>query len=132
MTALMIAGLISFLAGLLGYIVFRFWLRPIGIYRKRKSELAAALKSYAAALEASPNQGRPPKAALKELVTARRQMNAMLDIYHQDLPVWYRIRLQSVGAAPDEAAKALMGLDKLQDREHIAQRLLTIRNHLTI
>jgi hypothetical protein len=132
MTALMIAGLISFLAGLLGYIVFRFWLHPIGTYLKRKRELAAALKSYAAILEDSPNHGPPPKAALKELVTARRQMNAMLDSYSQDLPAWYRIRLQSVGAAPDGAAKALMGLDKVQDREQIAQRLLTIRNRLNI
>jgi hypothetical protein len=132
MIPLLIAAMISFVAGVIGYIMVRYWIGPILAYAKQKRLIAADLAFFSRAWEQSEDPTGHPKIVAERLASSRRHMSAMIDIYHQDLPPWYRIRLQSVGESPDEAAKALMGLNKVHNRDHAAKRLDAIRSKLRI
>jgi hypothetical protein len=132
MNPLWVAALISFLAGLLGYIIARYWLRPIGLYRKHKRRLALDLEFYAVALSRSGPRAIEDQRVLARLQSARKALSDLLSAYDNELPHWYRLVLAKRSESPVAASQPLMALANIRNPEHAAKRLKEVRQILRI
>ena len=111
---------VGFVAGSFGYILARFWFRPLLAYAAIKRKIAAALA------DAGKNQGLPDAAAL------RRHAAALSDCYSDTLPNWYKLALVNREESPVEAARHLMSLAGTRDPGHVADRMKQVRKHLRL
>ena len=100
----------SFLAGMFGYIIVRFWAIPIGRYRRAKAGAAEALS----ALRNADEDGKA-KAAKK---ACRIAADRLSELYSVEVPPWYRMVLAQRSETPVEAARDLMALANARDPEH--------------
>jgi hypothetical protein len=132
MNPLWVAALISFLAGLFGYVIARYWLRPIGLYRRHKRRLAQDLEFYAAALNQGGARVSDDPRVLARLQTARRSLRDLLSTYDSELPHWYRLVLAKRSESPTAASQPLMTLANIRNPEHAAKRLQQVRQALRI
>jgi hypothetical protein len=132
MNSLLTAAVISFLAGLFGYIIARYWLRPIGLYRRHKRRLATDLSEYAAFLSRQGARGCEDPEAQLRLRSARQTFQDLLTVYEAELPRWYRLVLANRKESPAEATPPLMALIRIRHPEHAAKRLIEVRKALNI
>lgn len=124
----LIGALVGFVAGLLGFIIVRFWIFPLTRYAKLKRRLSDILPAFMANL--SGDTSHDPDAGTGK--KAIRQLAADIsDSFNHDLPQWYRILLKSRGEAPDMAAAALLKLANTRVPEHAARQVEWIRRHLS-
>lgn len=126
MEPLHIVALISFVSGALGYIILKFWIRPILGYRKLRRRILSDLRDFDPAessKDAAVGSGRK-----KEWETAIRTLGAELtDHYNYDLPRWYRMVLQQRGENPVEASKHLLKLPSTPRGEDAKRQLEKVR-----
>ncbi len=129
METLIIPVLISFFMGLFGYFIARFWILPIGRYRRIKQQIAASLKQREALVDRGRRQVNKTRTAGTVLRTHAIQLN---NAYHGDLPHWYKILLHNRGESPEKAAKNLMALPGIHDPAHTHRRIAHIRENLNL
>ncbi|MCB2146642.1 MAG: hypothetical protein KQI81_09220 [Deltaproteobacteria bacterium] len=127
---LMIAAAASFIAGLLGYIIARLWIKPIARYTITKRRLDHELTQYLALMNAT---GEPDKKRERQkrgeamLKTARKHSMDLVSCYGADIPYWYRLLLDSRKESPTEASGLLTNLSKIRDREQVRNRINHVR-----
>ncbi|MBI5591270.1 MAG: hypothetical protein HY881_12385 [Deltaproteobacteria bacterium] len=128
MNNIIIAALIGFSLGATGYIVFRFWLLPIGRYQRIKDQIAESIRHHELklsgenAFQLSPDQAE----------SCRKQSVALTDAYYDDLPHWYRMVLTNRKESPDDASKNLLALSGIRDPDHARNRILNIKKSLNL
>ena len=132
MEPIYIASGASFMAGLFGYIIVRFWILPINRYGKVRGRLASDLRLL---LETSPSAGphnnhRPLIQDRKEAVG--RLCSDLAAIYQNDLPYWYQLYLASKQEQPLEAVPYSMRLVKTREPEHVRQQADAIKQLLRL
>ena len=124
-SSLLIAAGASFVAGLLGYIIVRFWIKPIVRYTSTKRKLNHELTRYLAQMsetagsdkKKAQNRGKPT------LRNARKYTMTLASCYGEEIPYWYRLLLDSRGESPTEALGLLTNLSKIRDHEQIKDRI---------
>ncbi|GAB6905502.1 conserved hypothetical protein [Desulfosarcina cetonica] len=130
-SSLLIAAGASFVAGSLGYVIARLWVRPIVRYNITKRKLDHALKEYGSALdEAAAIGSKQPAATDNSLRTARQHGMELVSCYTADLPHWYRLLLESRKESPADASGLLTNLSKIRDRGQLDHRIAEVRNRL--
>jgi hypothetical protein len=120
----LIAAGASFLAGMFGYIILRFWAMPIGRYRRTKAQAEDALTAVLAA------DGKTEMADAKK--ACRVAADRLSELYTVDLPPWYRMVLDQRGETPVQAAKELMTLSNTRDPDHQIVLTEAIRKSLAL
>jgi hypothetical protein len=132
MEPIYVAALISFIAGLLGYIIIRFWILPICRYLKIKSRLAADIGVLLDMLQSDRPQNNEGARIKDRGVSVRRHCSDLISIYQNDLPYWYRLYLESKKEQPLEAAKFSMRLANTRKPEHALRQANEIKRLLRI
>ncbi len=128
MNTIILASLIGFSLGAAGYIIFRFWLLPIGRYQRIKDQIAENIRRHELkltsenAFQISPDQSE----------ICRKQAVALTDAYYDDLPRWYRMVLTNRKESPDDASKNLMALSGIRDPDHARNRIRNINKSLNL
>ena len=133
-SSLLIAAGASFLAGMLGYIVLRMWIKPIFGYNFIKRKLDHELTHYVAELKSTavanlPNRRMRDDASLR---TARKHAMELTACYGSEIPYWYRLLLDSRKESPSEASGLLTNLSKIQDPERVKSRIHQARKALRL
>jgi hypothetical protein len=105
----MVGAVLGFLIGVFGFIIVRYWIRPVSAYGRLKRRIADAVERHLA-LAAGPSQSRQKTDFSESQKRLRKMAQELTDTFHNDLPHWYRIRLRSRGEMPPEAAAGLMQL----------------------
>ena len=123
---LLIAAGASFVAGLIGYVVARLWIKPIVRYNITKRKVIHELTRYLGPIKG--NAG--PEETLEKqkrsdaiLRAARKQAMNLVSGYETDIPYWYRLLLDSRQESPAEALRLLTNLDRIRNREQVADRI---------
>jgi len=131
-SSLLIAAMASFVAGVLGYIIARLWIRPIVRYNITKRRLGQELNQYQAGSENASSSGEKgrPNSNSETLRRARKHAMDLTACYRHDIPYWYRLLLDSRGESPSEASGQLTNLSKIRERGTVIHRLTTVRRSL--
>lgn len=124
-SSLLIAAGASFVAGLLGYIIARLWVKPIMRYRITKRKLDHELTHYLARMDeaAEPEKRFTRGGGDATLRTARQYAMDLVACYSADIPYWYRLLLDSRKESPSEASGLLTNLSKMQDPQQVKSRI---------
>ena len=129
-TSLLVAAGASFVAGLLGYIIARLWIKPIVHYNISKRKLDHELNRFLDTVDETdrakdkpegPNRG---KTALK---MARTHAMEMVSCYDAHIPYWYRLLLDSRKESPSKASGLLTNLSRIRDTEAVKHRVGSAR-----
>lgn len=132
MEPIYVAAFISFVTGLLGYIIIRFWILPIGRYVRVKSRLASDMRTLLDMLQTE----EPRKAENSQIqdpqVSLRRHSSDLASIYQNDLPYWYRLYLESKKEQPIKAAESSMRLSNTRKSKHAFQQAKEIKSFLRL
>ena len=132
-SSLLIAAAASFVAGLMGYIIARLWIKPIVSYNIIKRKLDAELTRYLEQLAASPGTGSG-KSELsvgeKALHSARKLAMDLLSHYNEKIPYWYRLLLDSRQESPMQASGLLTNLNKIKDFQQRRSRIEAVKKEL--
>lgn len=132
MEPIYVAALLSFIAGLLGYIIIRFWILPIGRYLKIKGRLASDIVRLMDMLQHDQPENKQGRRIQDQGASIRRHCSDLVSIYQSDLPYWYRLNLESKKEKPLEAAKFSMRLANTRQPEHALRQAAEIKRLLRI
>jgi hypothetical protein len=126
--------LLSFVAGALGYVIYRYSIRPVYGYVRVRSDIKREIKSIEsqlAGLQGQNGKSRPQKIALnkKRLNQVAVKLSAM---YQNELPSWYRIMISGRGESPIDAANDIMTLGNMREADHIQNKVQQIRMALKL
>ena len=132
MEPIYIAALISFIVGLFGYIIIRFWILPINRYLKIKDRLSSDMNALLDMLRAEQPQNNEAAKIQARRVSVRRYCSDLVSIYQNDLPYWYRLYLESKKEQPLEAAKFSMRLANTRKQEHALRQVTKVKQLLRI
>jgi hypothetical protein len=132
MEPIYIVSLISFIFGLFGYIIIRFWILPISRYLKIKGRLSSDMRALLDMLRAEQQQNNEATKIQARRVSVRRHCSGLVSIYQNDLPYWYRLHLESKEEQPLEAAKFSMRLANTRKQEHALRQANEIKRLLRI
>ncbi len=130
MNSMLVAAAISFLAGMLGYIIARFWVRPIGQYKRQKNSLKSELDHFEFLLNRHDLQTWKQTSATDRLKLARKATNQMVEVYTSELPYWYKLVLGRRGETPLKATAPILALANIRHPEHARIRLQQVRKAL--
>ena len=125
-TSVLFAAGASFIAGLMGYLIVRLWIKPIVGYQVAKRKLDRELTEYLHVLDtADPSaHGKTQDSADQALVRrARRHAMRLIDCYEKEIPYWYRLLLDSRSEAPPKVAGLLTNLLKINDLQQRRRRV---------
>ena len=124
-STLLIAAGFSFVLGLLGYFIVRFWIKPIGRYTAARRKLNHELTRYLEIMETTGTAGKKALKRNTELKNARRHSMVLASCYREDIPYWYKLMLDSRGESPVDALNLITNLARIRDAEqrkdHIGQ-----------
>ncbi|MGD9212875.1 MAG: hypothetical protein PVI90_18975 [Desulfobacteraceae bacterium] len=132
METLHVAAAFSFLAGMLGYIIIRFWVRPIGQYKKQKYCLKNELDQFESLLNHHNHQTWKETSASTRLQMARKAVDRMIQVYTSELPYWYKLVLGQRGEIPLNATAPVLALSNIRQPEHARIRLQQVRKALLL
>ena len=131
--SLLIAVGASFVAGVFGYIIARFWIRPLMRYNVTKRKLDRILADYRGRMNAAASTSPATAASdMEQLRIARQHGMALVACYTNELPYWYRLLLDSRQESPMAAAGLLTNLTKMRDRQQTLQRIDEARQKLNL
>jgi hypothetical protein len=122
----------SFLAGAAGYVIVRYWVGPIRAYGRAKANLAEVLDRLSELCLQDVKVDLKSKSVRRQMKLARQKGNALLDCYQIELPVWYRLKLRSVGQDPEDAVPPLFGLHQLPTVAQVIERIGKARRLLKV
>ena len=124
------ASLLSFIAGVCGYIIARFWIMPIGRYRRTKQQLLRHLESYGMALPAEDNARLKPGTDNSHLLQIRQLGLKLVEVHNFELPYWYRLVLVTRKESPQEAFDPIQRLENMPNVRQARQCIERISGHL--
>jgi hypothetical protein len=127
-----VAAFISFIIGLLGYFVVRFWILPIGRYIQVKGRFASDLRTLLDMLQAEQPYKTENSQKQDQQVSLRRHSSDLVSIYQNELPYWYRLYLESKKEQPLEAAEFSMRLSNTRKLEHAIRQADEIKGFLRL
>ncbi len=127
-----VAAFFSFVFGLLGYIVVRFWILPIGRYIRVKDRFASDLRTLLDMLENEQPYHTENSQIQDRRVSLRRYSSDLVSIYQKELPYWYRLYLESKKEQPLEAAEFSMRLSNTRKLEHAFRQADEIKGFLRL
>ena len=134
-SSLLIAAGASFVAGVMGYIIARLWVKPILNYQITKRRLGAQLTRYLNQMPpSSENSGstNAPSDAGKMLQSARKLAMDLLSKYTNEIPYWYRLLLDSRQESPTRASGLLTNLNKIRDPQQRRLRIDSAQKELRL
>ncbi|NNF98583.1 MAG: hypothetical protein HKM93_04340 [Desulfobacteraceae bacterium] len=123
MTSLQLASLISFSIAAAGFIITKFWVLPIYTYTTTKKRFMLALRRIDAMLDNSGSVSPKDPELRKLLTSSRKHCMDLVAAYHHEIPVWYKLKLQSRSESPEKASQSLMSLTNFQRIDHARNRL---------
>lgn len=132
-SSLLIAAGASFVAGIMGYIIARLWVKPIVSYNITKQKLDAELTRYLDRIPTLPGAAptrNDPSAGETNLRSARKHAMDLLSLYSTEIPYWYRLLLDSRRESPTRASGLLTNLSKIQDPQQRRSRIDAARKEL--
>ena len=132
MEPIYVAAFISFVIGLFGYIVVRFWILPIGRYIRVKSRLASDFRVLLDILQAEQTRNTENSQIQDRQVSLRRISSDLVSIYQKELPYWYRLYLENKKEQPLEAAESSMRLSNTRKLEHAFRQADEIKGFLRL
>jgi len=127
-----VAAFFSFVFGLLGYIVVRFWILPIGRYIRVKDRFASDLRTLLDMLQNEQPYHTENSQIQDRRVSLRRYSSDLVSIYQKELPYWYRLYLESKKEQPLEAAEFSMRLSNTRKLEHAFRQADEIKGFLRL
>jgi hypothetical protein len=130
MEPIYIASLASFMVGLFGYIIVRFWILPIGRYVKVKGRLASDINVLLDISRAAGLQNNDDTKMQARRNAVDRLCQDLAAIYQNDLPYWYRLYLESKKEQPIEAVQYSMRLVNTREQEHVLRQANEIKQLL--
>lgn len=113
---------VGLVLGSFGYVLVRFWARPVLGYRRLKQRLAGLLKT-AARDQAIPAEARD---------TLRRIALELQDMIDEMLPLWYSLALQKKGEQPADAVRHLQTLANCKEPAAIRQQIEAVQGCLRL
>ena len=126
------AAFISFVLGILGYIVVRFWVLPIVRYIGIKSRFASDSKALLNMLQTEQKHNTKDSKIKDRKISLRRHSSDLVSIYQNEMPYWYRLYLESKKEDPLEAANASMRLSNTHQLEHASRQADEIKKYLRL
>jgi hypothetical protein len=132
MEPIYIAAIISFVIGVFGYIVVRFWVLPIGRYIRVKSHLTSDLRALLNMLPAEQPENTEDSKIHDRQVSLRRHSSNLVSVFQDELPYWYRLYLNSKGERPFDAAEFTMRLSNTRKLEHALKQVNEIKGFLRL
>lgn len=132
MEPIYVAAFFSFVFGLLGYIVVRFWILPIGRYIRVKDRFASDLRTLLDMLQDEQPSHTENSQIQDRRVSLRRYSSDLVSIYQKELPYWYRLYLESKKEQPLEAAEFSMRLSNTRKLEHASRQADEIKGFLRL
>lgn len=127
-----IASLASFMVGLFGYIIVRFWILPISRYLKVKGRLASDIRVLLEMSRAARPQNNDRARIQDRRVAVGRHCSDLATIYQNDLPYWYQLYLESKQEQPLEAVQYSMRLANTREPEHVLRQANEIKQFLRL
>jgi len=127
-----VAAFFSFVFGLLGYIVVRFWILPIGRYIRVKDRFASDLRTLLDMLQNEQPYHTENSQIQDRRASLRRYSSDLVSIYQKELPYWYRLYLESKKEQPLEAAEFSMRLSNTRKLEHAFRQADEIKGFLRL
>ena len=132
MEPIYIAAIISFVIGVFGYIIVRFWVLPIGRYIRVKSHLTSDLRALLNMLPTEQPENTENTKIKDRQVSLRRHSSDLVSIFQDELPYWYRLYLNSKKEYPLEAAEFSMRLSNTRKFEHALKQVNEIKGFLRL
>jgi hypothetical protein len=132
MEPIYIAAIISFVIGVFGYIVVRFWILPIRRYMRVKSHLTSDLRALLNMLPTEQPENTDNSTVQERQVSLRRHSSDLVSIYQDELPYWYRLYLKSKEERPLDAAEFSMRLSNTRKFEHALKQANEIKSFLRL
>lgn len=132
MEPIYVAAIISFFIGLLGYIVVRFWIVPIGRYMRVKRSFASNIKVVLDMMQAESLQEAQNSTLQDRQASLRRCSSEFISIYQDELPYWYRLYLESKKEQPLKAAEYSMRLSNTRQLKHAFKQADDIKGLLRL
>ena len=132
MEPIYIAAFISFIIGLLGYIIVRFWMLPIGRYVRVKSHLTSDLRVLLNMFQGEHPQNTENSKIKDRQISLRRHSSDLVSIFQNELPYWYRLYLESKKEQPLEAAEYSVRLSNTRHSEHAFRQAEEIKGFLRL
>jgi len=132
MEPIYVAAFISFVIGLFGYVIVRFWILPIGRYLRVKSRLASDMNALLDMLQAGQPRNTGNSHIQDRQVSLRRHSSDLVSIYQDELPYWYRLYLESKKEQSLEAAEISMRLSNTRKLEHAFRQADEIKTYLRL
>lgn len=129
-STLLIAAGASFVAGLLGYVIVRLWIKPIVGYNFTRRKLDHELTRYVAQMNETVGPDETPekhKGGEEVLKKVRKYAMDLVSCYGADIPYWYRLLLDSRQESPIQASTLLANLSKIRNREQVRNRIENAR-----
>ncbi|MBU0769452.1 MAG: hypothetical protein KJ687_10205 [Proteobacteria bacterium] len=127
-----VAASISFVIGIVGYIVVRFWILPIARYKRVKSRFASDIRALLEMLQAEQPRNTENSQIQDRQVSLRRCSSDLVSIYQDELPYWYRLYLESKKEQPFEAVESSMRLSNTRKLEHAFRQADEIKGFLRL
>ncbi len=128
MDSLYWAALMSFIAGAFGYIIARFWIIPIGRYRRVKHQLLRELQGFGQSLcEEKKSTKDDPR-----LLQIRQLGLKLLEVHNLELPYWYRLVLVTRKESPQDAFDPIQRLEHMPGVHQARQCIERIEHHLGV
>lgn len=112
MIAYLVPVIISFLTGMMGYLLYRWWYRPVVSYRRLRGRILNALD---------------PPAPAKEL---RQLAMELQTLFNEKLPPWYRIKITQGEQDPLTAVKELMKLGSAKQKVNLQRSAANVSSAL--
>ena len=127
-----VAAFFSFVVGLFGYIVVRFWILPIGQYIRIKDRLAFDLKTLIDMLQDEQSYQTEKSQIQDQRLSLRRHSSDLTSTYQDKLPYWYRLYLESKNEQPLKATESSMRLSNTRKLEHAFRQADEIKSFLRL
>jgi len=127
-----VAAFFSFVLGLFGYIVVRFWIFPIGRYIRLKDRLAFDLNTLLDMLQDEQSYQTEKSQIQDQRLSIRRHSSDLVSTYQNKLPYWYRLYLESKNEQPLKAAESSMRLSNTRKLEHAFRQADEIKSFLRL
>ncbi len=124
MHPLFLAMMVSFVAGVIAYVIVKIWLAPIWRYYSAKRRISSCMKRIVSRDDYDADIDD------KELMKEIGQCASDLSSCQNDFPLWYNIILKYRGESPSEAVRHIMKLTNTRKKEHALNRVEKIKNSL--
>jgi hypothetical protein len=125
-----IAAFSCFFLSAFGYVLYRFWLRPVLRYRLLKKDARTNIASYLDTINIHDETMANQKATEKRIQAIRLLSGDLNNCFHEERPSWYKLLLQRREESPVDASKHMVVLSNTRNYSHARNRAEKISQFL--